>query len=113
MIRVNIKRDQKGSIVAFEVSGHAGYEEHGRDIICAAASALSYAAIGYFEERYNPRNCPEQSCYEERDGYLHWVRPALSGDEAIVAADAVLEAMRIGFLQIQESYGKKYVTVYE
>ncbi len=97
----------------FEVTGHADYDEYGRDIICAAASSLSYAVIGYFEEKYNPRNCPEKTCYEERDGYLHWKRPALTGKQAVIASDAVLEAMLIGFRQIQGNYGGKFLTVYE
>lgn len=32
------------------VSGHAGYAPAGRDIVCAAVSALVYALAGYLEE---------------------------------------------------------------
>lgn len=32
------------------VSGHAGYDENGRDIVCAAVSALVYALVGALEE---------------------------------------------------------------
>lgn len=30
--------------------GHAGYDESGRDIVCAAVSALVYALVGALEE---------------------------------------------------------------
>lgn len=33
--------------------GHAGYAERGRDIVCAAASALVYALIGALEDQDN------------------------------------------------------------
>ena len=32
------------------VRGHAGYGEHGKDIVCAAASALVYALVGRLRE---------------------------------------------------------------
>ena len=32
------------------VSGHAGYAPAGRDIVCAAVSALVYALAGYLKE---------------------------------------------------------------
>lgn len=39
-----------GQVVAYEISGHAGYAEKGRDTVCAAASALGQAAIIGLEE---------------------------------------------------------------
>ena len=35
-----------------EVSGHAGAAPAGRDLVCAAVSALSWACIGYVSELY-------------------------------------------------------------
>lgn len=40
MIRVQIIRDRRGRIRSFSVKGHAGFAEHGRDILCAAISSL-------------------------------------------------------------------------
>ena len=44
MIRVRLSGTQ------VTVSGHAGYAPAGRDIVCAAVSALVYARAGYLEE---------------------------------------------------------------
>ena len=33
------------------VRGHAGYGEYGKDIVCAAASALVYALAGRLREK--------------------------------------------------------------
>jgi uncharacterized protein YsxB (DUF464 family) len=35
---------ERGAIVRLTVSGHAGFAEHGNDIVCAAASALVQTA---------------------------------------------------------------------
>lgn len=45
MIKIELQRDSKGQITAFSVTGHAGYAEAGADIVCAAISALTQAAL--------------------------------------------------------------------
>lgn len=32
------------------IDGHAGYAEHGSDIVCAACSGITYALLAYLEE---------------------------------------------------------------
>lgn len=41
MIKVSLTKSENGITVAF--SGHAGYRQHGNDIVCAGVSALFYA----------------------------------------------------------------------
>ena len=45
MIRAVIYRDPLENIVGFEVSGHSGYSERGKDIVCAAVSAIVQTAV--------------------------------------------------------------------
>lgn len=45
MITVTVERDAAGRVVRFAVSGHAGYDEHGKDIVCAAVSALVLTTV--------------------------------------------------------------------
>jgi uncharacterized protein YsxB (DUF464 family) len=118
MITVTVERNPKGKIIRFTVKGHAGYDEAGRDIICAAASATSYTAIGWFEEKYNPEGDEKKRSFTEKDGLIRWKRPEpdkkaddQADNESVTADDAVLEAMLIGFKQIEYSYGKKYLVV--
>ena len=48
MIKIHIRRNEAQQIVACSINGHAGYDEHGYDIVCAAVSVLSCTAIwGY------------------------------------------------------------------
>ena len=47
MIRAKYRRE--GSIHVLTLSGHAGYAEHGADIVCAAVSATAYNLLGWLE----------------------------------------------------------------
>ncbi|MCZ2259837.1 ribosomal-processing cysteine protease Prp [Sporosarcina sp. G11-34] len=45
MITVKITKEQSGRIHSFEMAGHANFAEHGKDLVCAAASAVSFGAV--------------------------------------------------------------------
>ena len=48
MIRVT--RQQCEAVRSIGITGHAGYAEHGKDIVCAAASMLLFTLIEYLEK---------------------------------------------------------------
>lgn len=112
MIKVVVRRNREGSVTDFRVKGHADYDVEGKDIICSAASAIAYTACGYFEEKYNADG-NKQTLFNEKSGDLSWTRPRITDRDERIAADAVLEAMVIGFRQIEYSYGSKYLVVSE
>lgn len=41
MISIKIVRNDQGQVVSCHAEGHAGYDEHGYDIVCAAVSVLT------------------------------------------------------------------------
>ncbi len=45
MISIKMYRNEKGELFRFQIHGHAKYAEKGKDIICAAVSSLSQAAV--------------------------------------------------------------------
>ena len=45
MVSIGIQRNSDGQVIGCHMSGHAGYDEHGFDIVCAAVSALSATAM--------------------------------------------------------------------
>jgi uncharacterized protein YsxB (DUF464 family) len=104
MIRVHIFRNSDGFINKFTVQGHAGYARHGKDIICAAISAIAYTALGALEELADVKG------YTENDGFLECNIPTGMSPEKKDKAEVILETMAIGFKQIEYSY-KKYVVV--
>ena len=50
MIQVEIIRDASKAYVGFSIKGHAGYAEHGQDIICAAVSVLAQNTVNSIEQ---------------------------------------------------------------
>ncbi len=108
MIEVVVNRNETGLVTAFTVKGHAGYDEEGRDIICAAVSAICYTAVGYFDTKRFDGKAP---CYKERDGLMLFRTPELTKQEDLLQAKGVLDAMVIGLKQVEASYGKKYVRI--
>ena len=110
MIEVVVSRNETGLVTAFTVKGHAGYAEEGQDIICAAVSAICYTAVGYFDTK---RFDGKEPCYEERDGLMRFRTPDIDSQEELLQAKGVLDAMVIGLMQVQLSYGKKFIRVRE
>lgn len=104
MIEVHIVRDKEGFIWEFSVHGHAGFAKHGKDIVCAAVSAVAYTAVGALQELAGIDN------YSEHDGFMKCSIPVNTGKENRYKAGIILETMAIGFKQISDSYSK-YVTV--
>ena len=49
MIKIDLFKNEKNLIVAYAVNGHADYAEEGKDIVCAAVSVLTQAAINGLE----------------------------------------------------------------
>lgn len=45
MINVNFLTTEQGLLVGFDIHGHAGYDEHGHDVICAAVSSAAFLAV--------------------------------------------------------------------
>ena len=64
MIRVEF--EQAEELCALSVKGHAGYGGYGRDIVCAAVSALVVALADYVEAE---AGCEAQTFVEVRPGH--------------------------------------------
>ena len=45
MVSIEIQRNSEDQVIGCHLSGHAGYDEHGFDMVCAAVSALSATAM--------------------------------------------------------------------
>ena len=83
MIQVEIIRDASKAYVGFSIKGHAGYAEHGQDIICAAVSVLAQNTVNSIEQFTDDTFSGE---IDEKTG-------------------------RLGLTSIAEEYGKKYIKI--
>jgi len=112
MIKVKIERSSDGFVQGFKVSGHAGYAKYGEDIICSAVSSVVLTAVGYAESVYNPEDKEDLRCFEEYDGLIVWNCPEIT-ESVRRELKPVFDAMVYGLKQICESYGKKYLVVFD
>ena len=108
MITVKIKRNVNNEIISFALNGHAGYNVEGKDIVCAAVSAVTnMALIGLNEKLKINLN------FEKSDsGYLKVELPKDIDFEDMRVAQVLLESLVTEYLDIESSYGK-YILVKE
>ena len=63
MIKVNVKKNND-IINELVIKGHAGYDVHGKDIVCAAVSSMAITIVK------NIIALDDSVCYEENSGLL-------------------------------------------
>ena len=107
MIRVTFhKKDHE--LVSFEMTGHAGFSEHGSDIVCAGVSALAITTVNSIEKLAGYR--PIVDVDEVEGGYLY---VEVVRDVTKVQAQTtqiLLNSLLLGLEGIQEEY-PNYLTV--
>ena len=89
MIRVNYLRE--GDTHKLSVQGHAGWSQHGNDIVCAGVSAISFALMGYLH------NAGSDIAEAQADSGNLYVE--CSGDVA-----GAFDMAMVGYLQIARKY---------
>jgi uncharacterized protein YsxB (DUF464 family) len=45
VIKITISRNAHGSIVGYSISGHANFDQYGKDVLCAAVSMAGQTAL--------------------------------------------------------------------
>lgn len=105
MITCEINRIN-GMISSFRITGHSEYEDIGKDIVCAAVSALSIAAVNGLTTFVKV-----EVQYEIKDnGFLEFQMPEISDDEKILQSNAILETLYLGLKSIELEYSE-YIIV--
>ncbi|MGI6469616.1 MAG: ribosomal-processing cysteine protease Prp [Syntrophomonadaceae bacterium] len=107
MITVSIEyRDEQ--IVAFTITGHAGYAAPGQDIYCAGVSAIAQTAVLGLARHLSTG--PQVQIVEGENNLLQCSLPVdLSSDDRY-KAQLILSTMEAGLLSMQEAY-PQYVKV--
>lgn len=109
MITINVKRENAGSSVIREVaiSGHALYDDYGKDIVCAAVSAVSINLMNAVEALVG---IPLKT--EQGDGLLVCYVPELQESQSSEQVQLLLETMVFSLKSIAEEY-PSFVTITE
>lgn len=107
MIKIIIYKSHEGKITGFKVTGHSGYNTHGKDIVCSAISALAQTAIlGLLKV------AEAEVGYKIDEGYLMCSLKDTESDRKCIMCEAILETMYEGLKNIRESY-EKYIDIVE
>lgn len=104
MVSVIVKKNRKNEYVGFTCSGHAGYDEHGKDIVCAALSMLVINTVNAIDEL---TDCRITVTANEADGEMKVAFPNTASEDAKLLIDAML----LGIQGVIEEYGGKYATL--
>ena len=104
MILVERIKNGHGDDIGFRVSGHAGFARRGRDIVCAGVSALVLNTINSIEEFTEDKfSCAQ----EEKSGLIEFVIVSEVSKEASLLMDSLF----LGLKNIQDDYGKRFISV--
>ncbi len=94
MVEVRIREDGRARLSSFFASGHAGWAEDGKDIVCAAVSAILQAAwLGLSEVAHVEVAGTRKKTQSEAVLELAW--PQGSRDDAGVKAIVTTAALSI------------------
>ena len=102
MINITINRNETGLIQSFTMSGHALFANHGSDIVCAGASAVSFGAINAIHELTGITPEIEQG----EEGFLNCGLPDHISKSVQENIQLLLEGMVISLQTIEEQYGE-------
>ncbi len=103
MITARVIVDADGDLFGLHVSGHAGYAKHGRDIVCAAVSALTLNAVNSIVE-YTDQGI---ICETGEDGLLRFKFENKPSHDSIL----LFKSMLLGLRNISEQYGEHYLRI--
>lgn len=106
MIRVIIARSDDQQITGFTMSGHADFDVHGKDLVCAGASAVVFGSVNaiYALTEYEPA-----VDMAEEGGYLS-VKLEDPPDDRV---QTILETMIVSLKTIESEYNEFIKLEYE
>ncbi len=99
MIIAKVQKNHDGSYLSFSCTGHAGFANKGKDIVCAAVSILVINTANSIDQLTDTLfECHSGDCIE-------WSFQTVPDEKTILLMDAML----LGLSEIQNEYGKRYL----
>ena len=104
MVGITVKRNALKLPVGFRSEGHAGFDDEGRDIICAAVSVLELNLANSVAEFTDARF----SCQiDEEKGSFDFLLADREDEKAALLLDSCL----LGMEAIRQQYGSNYLQI--
>ena len=108
MIKGTFTRNASGRIVSYELTGHANAGEYGRDIVCAAVSALAISAVNGIDALAGIQ--PIIDVNQEEGGYLYVAIPNETTQEQMNIIQVLLENLLLGLQAVQDE-NSEYIQI--
>lgn len=105
MIKAVFYKKKGGSYIEFSVSGHAGYDTHGKDIVCSGVSVLVINTINAIKEYTNDSSNLETKIFEGT------IKVKFNND-ICSETKLLIDTLILGLDSIYQEYGKKYLKLY-
>ena len=90
-----------GSLTGFRAEGHAGYGRWGKDIVCAAISALTQATLGGLTDVVK---APVMYEVDEQTGFLEVRLTPEANEGQILQAQILLKTLKGALEQMERNY---------
>lgn len=113
MIEVSFFKDKNNSIFKYTVKGHAGFEEVGKDIVCAAVSILAHTTYVSLLKLCDISEDELVIDICDETGYLAVVLPKYLDYKKLEKTQIVFQIMEIGINELIESYSDYITLKYE
>ncbi len=102
MTQITFLKTKAGEYQGFICEGHAGYAPYGKDVVCAAISALVINTINSLDE------ITEEQMDVTADEGSGSVRCLFSGQPLKETSRVLMDSLVLGLTQIEKQYGKKH-----
>ena len=106
MIKIKVFNLKFGEIVGFQICGHAGYDEFGKDIICSAVSSAAYMTLNTVTELLKI-NC--DAVVDQNSGYMKF---KINHEDAQMCR-VIFEGLKLHLIMLEEAYPKNISVDYE
>lgn len=88
---ITVRFQKSGSrLRAFSISGHAGYADAGKDIVCASVTSAVQLTANAITEQFG-----ERAAVTVEENQISLLLPSDAGKEAALLLEALLEHLRI------------------
>ena len=102
MTQITFHRTRAGEYQGFTCDGHAAYAAYGKDIVCAAISALVINTINSLEE------ITEEAMDITTDEDSGTIRCFFVNQPLKETSRVLMDSLVLGLTQIEKQYGKKH-----
>ncbi|MBD1371769.1 ribosomal-processing cysteine protease Prp [Hazenella sp. IB182357] len=108
MIRIRVKRDHENRMERIRITGHAEYDQSGKDIVCAAVSGISIGMVNAIEQMFDV----QVHASDDGNGKIDCQLPDRLSSEKQASIRLLLEAMFLSLQNVADEF-PSYVKISE